>query len=115
MTESVAIVQPVKDALLIVAMPAPARPLPFFRVPDILTVLHLATVPVETSFTWADPAKLNVPPGLTVQVALTARAVPAPAPITRAAAAPVSTMFLVSLVRIVIDPLSSIGLADPAP
>src|SRR5262249_10277837 len=108
-------VQPVKEALLIVPIPAPARPLPFFSVPDSLIEVHLATVPVAVSFTWPFPEKLKAPPGLTVQVAFTARAAPVPMPITRAvAAALVSTILRVSRVRIVIDPLSLTGLPDPA-
>src|SRR5215472_16303772 len=45
-TETVAILQPVKEPVLIVPMPLPDRPLPFFSVPAILIEEHLATVPV---------------------------------------------------------------------
>src|SRR5262252_450016 len=73
LTEMVAIVQLVKDADVIDPMPAPDRPWPLFSVPDRL-IVQWATVPVVWSFTWPDPEKLKLPPGVTLKVAASAGA-----------------------------------------
>src|SRR5262249_45975657 len=88
LTVIVPIAQPVKEAVVIVPMPVPDRPLPLFSVPDSLIELHLATtwLGFVASLTWPDPEKLKAPPGWTVKVTLTAFAVVAPRPRARAAA-----------------------------
>src|SRR5689334_13453807 len=80
----------VTDVML--PMPVPDSPLPFFRVALVADDAHVRTVPVFVSFSVVLPAlPVTAPPGLTVQVvAVTAMAVVAPMPIASAATPPLS-------------------------
>src|SRR5580700_11676061 len=95
----VAIVQPVKVPAETEPRFVPDRPVPLFSVPVRLIEVHLAIVPVDSSFTWAEPEMLMAPPGLTDQVV----AVVAPAVVavrlTASAAAPPLSRILVRRLR----------------
>src|SRR5215471_13390740 len=80
-------VQLLKVTAVIEPMAVPDSPLPCLRVAFVLEDVHTTDWWVVVSVRVVVPALAVVaPPGLTVQVAVTARAAPVPTPITKAAA-----------------------------